>query len=314
MAGAEKNWDLKVILFKVEATEGTDAAPTAATNALRVLNYQPTFMDADQKVRALEKAYFGADPVAMAAFKRGATFDMEIAGSGTAIGVPPWMEVLRIAGFGVPVVGASSVVQSPTSTVVSASHWGYLDDLLLKTVGMRSTASFKIEDDEYPIFSFNTLGRPPVTLAEQAVPANPTITGYIDPLLSTSENTTFSLDGFALPLRRWEMSSNSDLQYRSLIGPADRVNYAGRSWSGTIVGQVPDLTAKDYFSKVRPGATMVAQCVQGTATGNIVQIDAPRLQITGNIELSNEQGKTMMTVPVTALPNLGNDEIVFTSK
>jgi len=314
MAGGDKNWDLKVILWKNEATEGTDAAPAVGTDALRVLNYQPTFMDADQKVRNLEKAYFGADPVAMAAFKRGASFDMEVAGGGTATTIPPWMKVMQSAGFGVGVAGASSVVQSPTSAVPSATHWGYIDDLLLKTFGGRSTASFTIEDDEFPLFSFNYLGRPPALLAEQAAPANPTIAGYIDPVLATSENTTFMLDGFALPLRRWTMSSNSDLQYRSLIGPADRINYANRAWSGTILAQVPDLTAKDYFAKVRPGTTMIAQAVHGTTTGNIVQFDCPKLQVSGNIELSNEQGKAMMSIPVTALPNAGNDEVIFTSK
>jgi Phage tail tube protein len=310
-----KNWEQKVILLKLETTEGTDAAPTNLLNALRVLNYQPTFMDADQKVRNIEKAYFGADPVAMAAFKRGATFDMEMAGSGTAIGIPPWMVPLQIAGFGAPVVGSTSVVSSPiTAGIPSATHWSYIDNLLLKTIGARATVDFKIQDDEYPLFSFNLLGRPPALLAEEAIPGTPTFTNYVDPLLSATENTTFTLAGFALPLRSWEMSSNSDLQLRSLIGPQDRVNYANRNWNGNIVGELPDLTSQNYFSNIRPGTTMAATCVQGITTGNIVQIDTPRLQISGNVTLTEEQGKVMFTMPVTALPNAGNDEVVFTSK
>lgn len=314
MGLSQKNWEKKVILLKIEATEGTDAAPVVGTDALQVLNYQPTFMDAEQKIRNIEKQYFGADPVAMAAFKRGANFDMEIHGSGTATGVPPWMKMMRLAGFDAGVVGGSSVVQTPVSIVVSGTHWGYLDDLLLKTVGARASGGFRIEDDEYPVFNFSLLGRPPATLAEEAVPGTISLSGYTDPVIASTENTTFTLDGFALPLRRWEMNSNSDLQYRSLIGPTDRVAYTDRGWSGTILGELPTLTDKDYFAKIRPGTTMAAALVHGTVTGNIVQINAPKLQITGNVELSNEQGKVMFSMPVTALANAGNDEVVFTSR
>lgn len=317
MAGQNKDWGKKLILFKIETVEGTDAAPTSTANTLKVLNYVPTFMDADQKTRNIEKAFFGADPVAMANFKRGATWDMEMHGAGApaGTGVPPWMLPLQIAGFGAAVVGPSSVSISPISTgVFSASHWAYIDDLLLKTIGARASVGFKIEDDEYPIFSFNLLGIPPTILAEQSVPTPVPVTGYIDPVLSTSENTTFTLDGFALALRRWEMNSNSENALRSLIGPKDRVSQTGRAWSGTIVGEIPDLTTKNYFTNVRPGTRMVAQAVQGIVSGNIVQVDAPALQVTGNIEISEEGGKAMMSVPVSAIPVNGNDEIVFTTK
>jgi hypothetical protein len=315
MSGDVKNWNAKVILLKLETTEGVDAGPTALANALKVLDYTPQFMDADAKVRNIEKAFFGADPVAMANFKRGAAFSMEMHGSGTATGIPPWMLIAQIAGFGAPAVGASAVVQSPiTNGIKSATHWAYIDDLLVKTLGARAALGFRLEDGEYPLFNVTLLGVPPPALAEQAVPTNPTFTGYVEPVLASSENTTFMLDGYALALRRWEMNSNPQNALRSLIGPADRIKMSDRSWSGTIVGRTPDLTVKDYFAKVRPGTRMAAQAVHGTTAGNIVQIDAPTLQITGNVDITEEDGEAMITLPVTAIPNVGNDEIVFTTK
>lgn len=308
-----KVWEKKVILQKVEVTEGTDSTPVVATNAFRVLNYQPTFMDADAKVRNIEKAYFGADPVAMANFKRGASFDLEIHGSGAAGTAPQWMELLRYAGFGTPtLVAVTSATQVPiTNGIPSASHWGYIDDLLLKTVGARANVGYTIEDDEIPMFNYTLLGRAPATLAEEAVPGAPTISGVTDPIIASSENTTFTLDGYAAPLRRMTMNANVDLQFRSLIGPQDRVRYSGRNWNGQIVIELPDLVTKDYFSKVRPGTTMASSLVHGTTPGNIVTINHPKLQITGNIELSEEQNCVMATIPVTALPNAGNDEVTF---
>lgn len=315
MAGAIKNFDKKVILYKIEVTEGTDSAPTSAADALKVLGYTPQFMDADGKVRQIEKAFFGADPVLLGAIKRGASFDMEIHGGGTNVTVPPWMKVMRIAGFDAGVVtGANSVVQKPiTDGIPSATHWGYIDDLLMTTIGARATVGFTFEDDEYPRFSFSLLGRAPATLAATAVPTNPTITGYVDPVLASTENTTFTLAGFAAPLRRFSLSNNADLQYRSLIGPSDRVNMRNRPWGGQLVIRVPDLAAKDYFANIRPGTTMAASLVHGITAGNIVKVDTPALQISGNVDLSEEGGELMATLPVNALPVTGNDEIVFTT-
>jgi hypothetical protein len=315
MPGVNKDWNAKLITMKVETTEGTDAAPTPVANALRVLNYQPQFMDADQKVRALEKQFFGADPVYLSALKRGATFDMEMHGAGTATGIVPWATMLRLAGYSAGVVGASSVVYSPiTAGWPSGTHYGYIDDLQLIAIGGRANVAFKIEDEEYPLFTFNYLGRPPATLAAQVVPATGVITGYQDPVVSSSENTTFTLGGYSPGLRSWEMNANVDLQFRSLIGPQDRVNARNRSWSGTVLIEIPDLAVKDYFANVRPGTILPATAIQGVATGNIVQIDA-RLQISGNVELSEDGGKAMASLPVTAVPSsAGNDEVIFTTK
>ena len=315
MAGASKDWGSKVILVKIETTEGTDAVPTTAANALRVLNYQPSFMDADGKVRAIEKQYFGADKTFLTAFKRGATFDMEMHGAGSATGIVPWATMLRLAGYGAGAVGASSVVYSPiTAGWASGTHYGYIDDLLLISQGGRANLQFKIEDDEFPLFTFTFLGAPPPGLASQVVPGAAAITGYVDPVLSSTENTTFSLGAFSPGLRRWEMNANVDLQYRSLIGPKDRINARNRAWSGTVLMEIPDLTQKDYFQAIRPGTILPAQCVQGVTTGNIVQIDA-QLQINGNVELSEEGGKLMGSFPVGAIPSsAGNDEVIFTTK
>lgn len=307
-----KNFDKKLILLKEEVTEGTDPTPTAAANAFQVLNYQPTFMDADQKVRNIEKAYFGANPVGLASLKRGASFDIEMAGGGTAGTIAQWQKLLEFAGFAPAVVVAStSATSTPNSVVKSATHWGYIDNLLMKAIGGRMSVGFTIEDDEFPLFNMTYLGRAPTTLAEEATPSAPTLLGVATPVIASSENTTFLLDAFALPLRRFSLNANVDLQYRSLIGPVDKVLYRNRNWNGQIVAEVPDLTAKDYFTKIRPGTTMALSCVHGNVAGNIVTTTCPKIQITGNVELSEEQGVLMMSIPVTALPNAGNDEIVF---
>lgn len=319
MPGADKNFNARVITLKSETVEGQDSGPTVLADALKVLNYTPQFMDADQKVRRIDKAYYGADPVAMAAFKRGATFSMEVHGGGTAAGtaVPPWMRVLQYCGYGAPVVGANSVVQKPTTANIgSATHWGWIDDLLLKAIGMRGSVGFVWEDDEFPLLNFNMLGRPPQSLADQVAPGVPTIAGYIEPVLAATENTTILYGNYAYGVRRLSMTDGATLQLRSLINPQDRITYSARNWTGELVIEIGDISVvgANPFVGIREGMTRAAQIVQGTIPGNIVQCDMPKLQVTGNVALSEEQGKVMGTFPVSALPAAGNDEVVFTTK
>jgi len=318
MAGDIHDWNSKLILLKAETTEGTDSVPALAADALKVRNFVPTFLDADQKTRTLEKAFFGADPVGLSNLRRGATFDMDWAGGGVAAGttIPPWMKVLAFCGFGAPLAGANSVTQSPrTSGIPSASFYYYIDDLRVIALGTRGGVGFTFQDDEYPIFSVNLLGAPPASLIDQVTPPAVAPTGYVDPLIASTEVSTFMFDGYAYPLRSWTMSDNAQLSQRSLINPKDRTKYGGRSWSGNLVVRVPDLGVANPFTKIRTGATGAATAVHGTTSGNIVQAAAQGLQITGAPTLSNEDGETMATIPVTALPSAtGNDEIVFTSK
>jgi len=309
-----KFFDRKVILQKIETTEGTDAAPVVGTDAILTRNYAPNVLDMESRTRNLDLPFFGARPQVPVALKRGATFEIDMAGAGAATTVPAWMKVNRIAGFDAGVVnGVISVIQTPISAAVpSATHWAYIDDALLKAIGCRATMGIRMADDEFPFFTYTVQGRAPTTIFEEATPGTPTVTAFKDPVIACTENTTFTLDGFALPLRSLDLDSNNDLAFRSLIGPQDRVTWRNRAWGGRIMGELPNLASKDYFAKVRPGTTMALSVVHGTVAGNIVKIDAPKVQIIG-MDIPEEDGIAMLSMDVILQPNAGNDEIILTS-
>lgn len=310
-----KFYDRKVILQKIEAVEGTDAAPVVGTDAILTRNFTPNVLESDVRTRNLDLPYFGARPQVPINLRRGATFEVDMAGGGTAVTVPPWMKLARIAGFDAGVVdGTTQVVQTPISGAIpSASHWTYIDNLLMKAVGCRASMGIRVEDDEFPSFTYTVLGRAPDELAAEASPGNPTLSPWKEPVLASTENTTFLLDGYALPLRSLTLDSNNDLAFRSLIGPQDRVMWRNRAWGGRVMAELPDLSAKNYFTNIRSGATIPMSLIHGTLGGNIVEIAAPKLQITG-IDLPEEQGILMVALDVIVRPNLGNDEIIFTSR
>lgn len=310
-----KFYDKKVVLQKIETTEGTDAVPVVGTDAILTRNFQPNFLESDVRTRPLDLPYFGARPQVPINLRRGATFEVDMAGSGTATVVPAWMKLNRIAGFDAGVAGGSSVVQTPISSAIpSATQYYYIDNLLAQAIGCRATMGIRVTDDEFPFFTYTVQGRAPTTLASEATPGAATLTAFKDPVLASTENTTFTLDTYALPLRSLELDSNNDLAYRSLIGLQDRVMWRNRAWGGRIVAELPDLSAKDYFTKIKAGTTMVLQMIHGTVAGNIVQIDAPRVQITG-ADIGEEDGAVMVTFDVILQPTpAGNDEILLTSK
>jgi hypothetical protein len=308
-----KFYDRKVIIHKVETTEGTDAAPAVAADAILTRNYAPNVLEMDTRTRNLDLPYFGARPQIPVNLRRGATFEIDMAGSGTAATPPAWMKLNRIAGFDAGVAGASSVIQTPISAAIpSASQWAWIDDLLLKTVGARASMGIRVEDDEFPFFTYTVLGRAPLGGESEAAPGTPVYTPWKEPVLASTENTTFTLDGYALPLRRMELDSNNDLAFRSLIGPQDRVTWRNRAWGGRILGELPNLATKNYFGNVRTGATMPLSLIHGNVAGNIVQIAAPKLQIVG-IDTPEEDGILMLALDVILQPSAGNDEIVFTT-
>src|SRR5690349_6685091 len=102
--------DKRLLLYKIETTEGTDAAPVVATDAIITRNLDASGIDADTGVRQIDGQYFGARPSYNRQIRKPVSFEVEMAGSGvSAITVPGWMKLLRACGFDAGVPGASSV-------------------------------------------------------------------------------------------------------------------------------------------------------------------------------------------------------------
>lgn len=304
-----------LVLFKIEATEGTDSAPMPTTDAILTRNFSPTFLDAETKERNLDLPYFGARPTTLSKLTRRTSFEVEMAGSGTAGTVAAWQKLMRPCGFDAGAVTASTKVTSSliSTGIPSATLHAYYDNLRMKQLGSRGTFGFVIEDDEIPYFTFDYLGRPVTPLADELSAAAATLTAFKDPVVASTENTTFSLGSYSPPLRRISMNSGSAVELRSLIGPVDKTLFRNRAFTGELVIEVPDLTDKDYFAAVLSRSIQTMSIVHGTVAGNIVTLDG-RIEL-GGVTFSNEQGALMGTFPIRALPSAaGNDELVVASK
>lgn len=311
-----KNSEKRLLLYKIETTEGTDSAPVVGTDAILTRGLDAKGWDGDKGVRQLDGLHAGARPSYYKQIRKPVRWEVEIAGSGaTATTVPAWMKLNRICGFDAGVAGASSVVQTPIfSGVPSATLYPFYDNLLVSATGARSNLSLTFEDDEIPFFAYDAVGFPPAGLVSEAVPGAPTLGAFAAPVLVNTANTTFMLGGFSPGLRRLTLNAGAQIDPRSLTGQLDKAMFRNREMTGTALIEFPDLGSKNYFTNVLARSTQPLQIVHGTAAGNIVQVDAPRCEI-DLPDMPDEQGVLMLSVPLRLLPTAaGNDELTITSK
>jgi hypothetical protein len=311
-----KNAEKLLMLFKIEGTEGTDAAPVVGTDAILTRNLDASKWEGDKDVRQLDGLYAGARPSYYKQIRKPASWEVEIAGSGvSAVTVPAWMKLNRICGFDAGVAGGSSVVQTPIfSAIPTATIYPYYDNLLVNALGSRSNLGLTFEDDQIPFFNYDALGFPPAGLVSESAPGAPTLTGFAAPVLVNTANTTFSFGGYVPGLRKLTLDLGVKLEPRSLTGPVDRIMWRNREATGRLTIEHPDLASKNYFTNILARSIQVLSLVHGTVAGNIFQLDAARCEV-DLPELSNEQGALMQSMPIRLLPTAaGNDEITFTSK
>jgi hypothetical protein len=310
-----KSFEKRLLLYKIETTEGTDSTPIVGTDAILTRNLDASGLEADTKVRQLDGQYFGARPSVLSSIRRPVSFEVEIAGAGVAATIPAWMKLNRICGFDAGASGGGGNQQNPISaSIPSATLWPHYDNLRLKALGSRGTFTMTFEDDEIPFFTYNMTGFAPSGMVDESVPGAPTLTGFKDPVLCSTANTTFTLGAYAAPLRRLVINAGSQVEPRSLIGPTDKMMFRNREITFEAVIELPDLTAKNYWTSVEARTTQALQLIHGTVAGNIVQVDGARAEL-GLPVLSEEQGIVMATIPGRFLPtSAGNDEFLITSK
>ena len=93
---------VKVLTAKKETVYGTDAAPTLAANAVVTRNFRASPLITDPLERNLDRGSFGATPIVATNRRQELSYELEIAGSGTAGTAPAWMEFLEACGMAPP--------------------------------------------------------------------------------------------------------------------------------------------------------------------------------------------------------------------
>jgi hypothetical protein len=237
-----------------------------------------------------------------------------LAGAGAAGDVPGYGPLLRACGFAETINAGTDVEYDPVSgSFESVTIYYERDGERQIVTGCRGTVAFEFSTGNYPQMVFRMIGRYNKPAAATAIVAD--LSAYQDPLPVNRANTpTCTLNSVALQLQSLNLAMNADVQNLNLVN-FEEVLYVDRQPSGDLSFLAPTIATQDVMALVQSHLGTISKTplaiVHGGTAGNIIQIDAPKVQLSGlsEIDINGEQGYQSNAI---FLPNTGDDEVKLT--
>lgn len=305
-------WVKKVVQRKIEAVYGTDPVPVVGDAAL----YHEVEMNpyvADQVGRSPIQGWMGHGAKSLPA---NAKFDMkaflELGGAGAAGTAPKWGIDMRACGFSQTINVGVDVQYSPVSAAFEAitMYWNN-DGQRVRGNGLRGSPRFEFINGQVPKLRVAYTGMP-VAPDDTALPVGD-FTGWTEPFIVNKVNTpTLTLHGYACALASLEIDIAAVIAFRDWVNAKD-VQQTDRKPAGTMTIEAPTIAQKNYFAAVSGAVLAPLQLIHGVGAGNIVQLDAPKVQV-ANPRYGEYQGLTTLAMDLMLHPNAGNDEFKVTVK
>ena len=289
------------ILAKAESSYGSDPTPTGSANYVQVIDLNIEPIVSDEVSRDLIRPYMGNYEVIPANTRVNVTFDVEMAGSGSAGQSPKYGAILKACGLSETVVSSTSVTYAPVSTPSdSVTLFVNYDGIRHKVTGARGTFSLNCEVNNIPRISFSLTGifNAPTDTALPTV----TVSNQASPLIFKNGSTSnFAIFGFAAALQSWNLDFNNEVIYRELVGGTKEVLITDRRPSGTAVIESPALSAHNFFTDYTGTSTGTNTWLHGTVAGNKVTVSCPQTDL-GQPTYEESDGITMLSLPFMATP------------
>ena len=259
--------------------------------------------------RDLIRPYLGNSPQLLANSRVSITFQVELAGSGTAGTAPRYGALLQAAGLSETIVASTSVTYAPVSSSFSSATIYFNNDGIRHILtGCRGTFTLNGEVGQIPTLDFTMVGvyNAPTDTAQPSV----TYSNQASPLIFKQGNTSaFQFFSYAGCLQSVSFDMANETIYRELVGCTKEVLITNRAPSGTVVIEAPALATKDFFNIAQTETTGNLTFQHGTTAGNRVTFTAAQCDIT-NPSYADQDGVQMLSIPYVATPTTaGNDEL-----
>jgi len=303
----------KVILVKIEPVYGVDAAPVGAADAMLFSNVQIRPFESEKVTRETVQAYLGSRQQLQVGTHVVFEGDIEMAGAGGAVDLPPAYAVcLRAAAHAETVTLATSVEYDPVSSGEEAAtiHF-HMDGQKHAILGNRGSAEWRVNTKQIPYIHFTFIGLyvAPVAAADPV----PTLNGFKLPLTVGNTNTPiFTLHGYSGKLRSLTLTQGNAVNHIDLVGE-ESVQVTDRHTTGKIIIEAPPLGAKDYFAIAKAGTLGTLQVVHGSVAGAITQLDGTNVQIL-DPNYGEQDGRATLEMDLNFVPSsAGDDEYKYTT-
>jgi len=303
-----------LLLAKLELTPGTDSLPTAGANAMLASTIGAQPVVAEFADRNTIRPYFGSGGKIQVSNYSEIEFEIEFASAGAAGTAPAYGPLLQACAFSETVTAGVDVVYAPvTNDPETVTIYYYLDGLWHKMTSCRGDFSIELNAKSIPVFKFKFTGLY-TTVADAVLPAGTDYSGFLAPLAVNKVNTpTMTLHGVTAgdaAVENFSIAMNNEVKYRNLIGSEDVV-MTDRAPSGQISMEMVSVATKAWHEAVRLGTLDALQMVHGSIAGQILQVDAPKVQLTSP-QYAESDGIQMLNATLDLQPNTGNDEITIT--
>lgn len=302
-----------LLMVKIQPVANTDAAPTPAINSILARGIAPTPINAEFADRNLIKPYFGNTGQVQVQSYSMIEFEVELAGAGAAGTAPKYGPLLRACAFSETISAGVKVDYAPiTSAQEAVTIHCYLDGLKYALTDCKGTVSFGLSAKGIPVMKYKFIGFA-ITPTDTPNPAGSDYTGFIAPLAINKQNTpTFTLHGATVRATEFGIDMANQVDYRNYIG-AEAITLTNRVPVGNATFELDTIAVKDWYTITKLGTLGALQLVHGSTAGNIVQLDAPKVQIT-NPSPTDDNGIAMLSVNLALQPNAGNDELLISVK
>jgi len=310
------------LLAKIETTEGTDATPTGAANALLISNVSVNPLNAQNVDRALIRPYFGASEQLVGTGYASIDFTVELAGSGTAGTAAPWGELLRACGMAeTGATGYKAYSPDTPSNQKSATLYYYDDGVLHKLLGAKGTFKLSMSIGGRPTFAFSFTGRDGGVTA--TTNATTTLTAWKAPLVITDPNTSdvklggsyatgTVTGGTAYTSQGLELTLGNNVQYNALLG-GEYIDITDRAVTGTFNLDLSASQEVTFMGNVKSNTTQAISLEHGSAAGAIVGVFLSAVQLT-NPSKQDVNGRRLIGFDLRSVPVAGNDDIIIYTK
>lgn len=295
----------QVVLIKNESAYGSDPTPTAAANAISVIEPK---IELDPEKIERKHALPSRGKIKPLTGKKATkvSFKVEYCGSGTATTPPRIGDLLEGCGFSES-IGGSDVSYSPGQTSLKSNTiYSYIDGLLYKVLG--AVGNFKIAGKAgKPVeFNFDMMGLYQDD-ADAAIVVPTFESNYKSP--AQLMGISFTLDSVTtFVLREFNIDMGISIIKREDMQGVD--GYAGfmvgkQNPTGSLIIEGTPKATYDFLSKFEAATEVVATLVIGSVAGNKLTITLPSISYT-DMKINDADGLAVFELPISLNLNSGN--------
>jgi hypothetical protein len=302
-----RQWRNKALIAKSEVTYGVDPTPSGAANWIEARNVVLTPMDNDKVARNIDLPYLGSTGDIIVSSWCKLTYDVAMAGSGTAGTAPKWGPLMLACGMAETIVAATSATYNLVSSAFgSICHYMNIDGVNHILLGGRGSVKGKISAKGTPMLSytFDAVYVAPTSVALPSV----TRTGWmIEEGVNSVNTTAVSVNGIPLALSTLDFDLGNKITRIDLPGPQREIDVSDRAPTLSLTVLAPAQGTFDPFAMATSSAVVPVTVTHGSAAGKKVQVNMNARLITPDYDKIDGilcYKLTMQPVPVS-----GNDEI-----